>query len=66
MNIKTIAKMAVGVVGMGVAYVVSGKCGDFAKTAFDNRNNDNNDNHEGEMLVIMEPENEISEDESED
>lgn len=64
MNIKTIAKMAVGVVGMGVAYVISGKCGDFAKEAFDNRNN-NNDNHEGEMLVVMEPEDEIS-DENED
>ena len=65
MNIKTIAKMAVGVVGMGVAYVISGKCGDFAKEAFDNRNNNNDDNHEGEMAVIMEPE-EVSEDESED
>lgn len=66
MNIKTIAKMAVGIVGMGVAYVVSGKCGDYAKTAYDNRNNDNNGDHDGEMVVIMEPEDEISEDESED
>ena len=65
MNIKTIAKMAVGIVGMGVAYVVSGKCGDFAKEAYDRRN-DNNDNHEGEMEIFMEPEDEISEDENED
>ena len=55
MNIKTIAKMTVGIIGMGVAYVVSGKCGDYAKSAFDNRNDNNND-HDGETLIVMEPE----------
>ena len=64
MNIKTVAKMAVGIVGMGVAYVVSGKCGDYAKTAFDSRNDVDNGLKADE--IIEENSEEISEDEIED
>lgn len=64
MNIKTVAKMAVGVVGMGVAYIVSGKCGDYAKTAFDSRNDGNNGLKADEIIEANSEE--ISEDESED
>lgn len=56
MNIKTIGKVILGIAGMGIAYIASAECGNFAKDNWDKRN----DEPEGLVIDKLEPAEEVN------